>query len=61
MTKQRLSDYARYQTRGSGFTVRTRSDTGRSNHFGDAGSVTFTDDEARELYDILKERYEEDN
>jgi hypothetical protein len=57
--KERLSDYVRYQSRGSGFTLRMRAGTGRGDRFGDAGSVSLDDEEARELYEILDERYGE--
>lgn len=55
--KERLSDYVRYQSRGSGFTLRMRSGTSSSDRFGDTGSVSLDDDEGRELYELLDERY----
>lgn len=60
MPTHRISDYVKYESRKGGFRLLTRAGTERTDHFGDAGVVSLTDEEARELYGVLKERYEED-
>jgi hypothetical protein len=62
MVQTRLNNYVRVAVNDSGrLSISTRSGTSRSDHFGDAQSLSLAPEEARALRDLLNEHLPDDD